>query len=469
MSQLLQAKVLIVGGGPGGYVAAIRAGQLGLETVLVEGSRPGGTCLVRGCIPSKALIHLAEYFHETATCHREGRFGITLPQAPVLDLLEAMRWKSGIVDRLSTGVTGLLKRAGVKVLSGWARFEDAKNCDVETDQGVVRVTAEHVVLATGSIPVALPCLPFGGKVISSTEALSLEQVPERLAVIGAGYIGLELGSAFAKLGSNVTVIEQQKQILPIYDAELVEPLRRSLERQGVTLHLGTTAHGLEGNSGDECLAITDAAGQKRNIDVDKVLVTIGRGPLTEGWGLENMAIKMKGPFIEVDDRCATSTKNVWAIGDLTGEPMLAHKASAQGEVVAEIIAGKRRRFDAFAIPAVCFTDPEIVSVGLRPDQVSDSIETIVQQFPFYANGRALTMGKGESGGFVRIVARKADHRILGIQGVGPHLSELSAQFATLLEMGAILEDVAGIVHAHPTLSEVVSEAAKRALGHAVHI
>lgn len=465
MSRQLSPKVLVIGGGPGGYVAAIRAGQLGLDTVLVDSGRLGGTCLVRGCIPSKALIHVAELFSEMReAASKQGHFGIHAAP-PELRFPETIAWKDGVVDRLSGGIAGLLRKAKVNVIHGHARFLDARTCRVQNGEEDVLIRAEHVVLATGSLPMEIPTLPFGGKVMSSTEALSLDRLPERLAIVGAGYIGLELGSAFAKLGSKVTVIEAGDRILPQYDDKLTAPVARWLAENGIELHLSSKALGLEKDE----LAIEDAAGKKRIVPADKVLVTVGRRPATQGWGLEEMALRMNGAFVSVDESCATSTKNVWAIGDLVGEPMLAHKASAQGEMVAEIIAGKRRRFDPVAIPAVCFTEPEIVTVGLSPEEAAATQEVITGQFPFLANGRALSMGAGDKGGFVRVVARKDGHRILGIQGVGRNISEFAGQFATLLEMGAVLEDVAGIIHAHPTLGEAIHESALNALGHAIHI
>lgn len=465
---ILRPKVLVIGGGPGGYVAAIRAGQLGLDTVLVEADRLGGTCLIRGCIPSKALIHAASAYEETLLAAESGRFGIHAAK-PTLRFGETVGWKDGIVDRLSGGVAGLLKRAQVKVMSGWATFSDAKNCSVKTASGEVPICTEHVVLANGSVATALPHLPYGGAVISSTEALSLAEVPERLAVVGAGYIGLELGIAFAKLGSQVTIVEALDRILPLYDAKLVAPVARWLQKHGVTVHLQAQALGCEvTKAGGHVLKIETADAKKLAIAADKILVTVGRRPAVEGWGLDNMALEMNGRFVKVDERCATSTTNVWAIGDLVGEPMLAHKASAQGEMVAEIIAGRRRRFDPRGIAAVCFTEPEIVSVGIGPDAKPAS-ELLVGEFPFLANGRALSMAAGDDGGFVRIVARRSDHLILGIQAVGRHVSEFAGEFATLIEMNAVLEDVAGTIHVHPTLGEAVHEAALKALGHAIHI
>lgn len=461
MAAQLKPKVLVIGGGPGGYVAAIRCGQLGLDTLLVEADRLGGTCLIRGCIPSKAMIHAAEAFAGMADAARRPRFGISLGQAPDLDLAQTVAWKDSVVDRLNGGVSGLLKRAKVRVVKGWARFSDAKNCVVETADGPLSICGEHVILATGSVPVELPFLPFGGKVISSTEALSLNKLPASLVIVGAGYIGLELGCAFARFGSQVTIVEAESRILPQYDAKLVEPVKRWLEQHGVTLLLGAKAL----REGSEGLVVEPVDGGELELPADRILVTVGRKPATEGWGLEEMALAMDGRFVCVDDQCATATRGVWAIGDLVGEPMLAHKASAQGEMVAEIIADKRRRFDPVAIPAVCFTEPEIVTVGATPD----TPDTISATFPYAANGRALAMDAGDCGGFVRVVASQASHRILGVQAVGQHISELSAAFTQAIETGMVLEDVAGIIHAHPTLGEAFHEASLSALGQAIHI
>lgn len=461
MTEILKPKVVIIGGGPGGYVAAIRCGQLGLDTVLVEGNRLGGTCLIRGCIPSKAMIHASSEFAAMAAAAQAPRFGISLAEGPQLDFADTVAWKETIVDRLNNGVNALLKRAKVRVIEGWAHFSDAKSCQVETADGPVDIEAEHVILATGSSPIELPFLQFGGDVISSTEALSLPVLPNKLVVVGAGYIGLELGIAFAKFGVAVTVVEATDRILPLYDTKLVDPVRRWLDKHGVTLMLGAKALG----ANNDGLDVAGDDGKLVTLPADKILVTVGRKPLTEGWGMENMALAMDGPFVSVDDRCATSTTKVWAIGDLVGEPMLAHKASSQGEMVAEIIAGNRRHFDPIAIPAVCFTEPEIISVGLGPD----TSNTVTSEFPFAANGRALAMDAGDESGFLRVVARADNHRIVGVQAVGTHISELTTAFVTAIEMGAVAEDIAGIIYVHPTQGEAFHEAALKLLGHAIHI
>lgn len=463
--ETINTTLLIVGGGPGGYVAGIRAGQLGIPAIVVEGANPGGTCLNIGCIPSKALIHAADEYHKAATyAAQESPLGISV-ESPKIDLERTVAWKDGIVKRLTGGVGLLLKKQGVRVVHGWARVLDGKTVEVEADgQETVRIRCEHLLLASGSQAVELPFMPFGGPVISSTEALSQDSVPRRLVVVGAGYIGLELGTAYRKLGSQVTVVEAAERILPAYDADLVKPVAKSLERLGVELRLATSVLGIEG----ERVKVRDASGVEAYLEADKVLVAVGRKPATTGWGLENLMLDMAGRAIKVDEQCRTSMRNVWAIGDLTGEPMLAHRAMAQGEMVAEIIAGKRRWFQPAAIPAVCYTDPEIVVAGMSPSEAQAAgIDAIQASFPFSANGRAMTIEGTD--GFVRVVARKDNHLILGWQAVGVGVSELAAGFTQSIELGAQLEDVARTIHAHPTLGEAVQEAALRALGHALHI
>jgi len=465
-----QTQLLVIGGGPGGYVAAIRAGQLGIATILIEGEQLGGTCLNIGCIPSKALIHASEAFHQACHFAGDSALGIRVDH-PRIDLAQTVRWKDAIVRRLTNGVAALLKKQSVTVIQGWARVIDGKTVEVMqqkpgAEAAPMRITCEHLVLATGSRELALPGLPFGGRVISSTQALSPASLPKRLVVVGAGYIGLELGIAYRKLGAEVAVVEALDRILPAYDEELVKPVAASLRKLGVQLHLGCSVQGLA-TDGD-AVRIHNAKGAEAALPADQVLLAIGRAPRTDGWGLQSLLLDMNGRAVKVDDQCRTSMRNVWAIGDLTGEPMLAHRAMAQGEMVAEIIAGKRRHFAPAAIAAVCFTDPELVVVGQTPQQAAKAgLDCIHAGFPFAANGRAMTLEAGD--GFVRVVARRDNHLILGWQAVGVGVSELSTAFSHSIEMGACLEDVAGTIHAHPTLGEAVHEAALRALGHALHI
>jgi dihydrolipoamide dehydrogenase len=459
-------KLLVIGAGPGGYVCAIRAGQLGIDTVIVESGKLGGTCLNVGCIPSKAMIHVAEEFEKAAhAAAGKTPFGLTAA-APVLDFGKAVAWKDGIVARLNNGVAGLLRKAKVKIVHGRARFRDGKTVVVETETGPKVIRAEKIVIATGSIPVELPFLPFGGPVISSTEALALAQVPKRLAVVGGGYIGLELGIAFAKLGSQVTIVEAQARILPLYDADLTAPVARQLTSLGVEVLLGAKARGATPKG--DALLVETAEGQERRIAADRILVTVGRAPATAGLGLEELVLDMDGRFIRIGEHCETSMRGIYAIGDVTGEPMLAHRAMAQGEMVAEIVAGLARAWDKRCIPAICFTHPEIVSAGLSPEEARRAgLDVKIGQFPFAANGRAMTRD-GEQG-LIRIVAQAETHLVLGIQAVGSGVSELSTAFGLAIEMGATLEDVAGTIHAHPTLGEGFQEAALKALGHAIHI
>lgn len=457
----ITCKLLIIGGGPGGYVCGIRAGQLGIDTIVVEESNPGGTCLNVGCIPSKALIHAADEFHKL-TGLTDSPLGITA-KSPAIDLAKTVAWKDGIVARLTGGVSGLLKKAKVKLIHGRADFVDGKRVRVTTPDGEQTITAENVVIATGSAPVELPFLPFGGKVISSTEALALQDIPKKLVVVGGGYIGLEIGTAFAKLGSDVTIVEAASSILPQYDAALTKPVAASLKALGITVMVKTKAQDL-GTKG--LLVSTD--GVEADLPAHHILVTVGRRPRSESAAIQSLGLRMEGPFIAIDDRCQTSMTGVYAIGDVTGEPMLAHRAMAQGEIVAELIAGHKRRWDKACIPAVCFTDPEIVTCGLSPDDAkAKGYELTTGIFPFSANGRAMTM-EAEAG-FVRVVARKDNGLILGFQAVGGGVAELSASFATAIEMGARLDDVASIIHAHPTQSEAAQEAALAGLGRALHI
>lgn len=461
----IECNVLVLGAGPGGYVAAIRAGQLGLDTVIVDGQAPGGTCLNVGCIPSKALIHAADEFEKAVHNTGDNVLGIKAGK-PSLDLSKTIGWKDGIVKRLNSGVAGLLKKNKVKLVVGWGEMTDGKTCLVKTENGDVNVVAKHVILATGSEPIEIPSLPYGGNVISSTGALALSEVPEKLVVIGGGYIGLELGTAYAKMGSKVTVVEAMDSILSQYDAELTKPVAASLKELGIEVLLGTKAKGVS-DAGD-ALIVETPDGQEQSIEASKILVTVGRRAKTEGFGLEGLDLTMNGRVVAINDKCQTSMTGIFAIGDLTGEPMLAHRAMAQGEMVAEIIAGENRTFDKACIPAVCFTDPEIVTAGMSPIEAKKlGYETKIGIFPFAANGRAMTM-EAEMG-FVRVVARDDNHLVLGIQAVGKGVSELSAAFSLAMEMGACLEDIAGTIHAHPTQSEGFQEAALKALGHALHI
>lgn len=477
MAETRKCQVLVVGAGPGGYVAGIRSGQLGLDTIVVEGDKAGGTCLIRGCIPSKAMIHAADRF-EALQQHSEegGHMGISVERSPEVDMVALVSWKDEIVDRLNKGVEGLLKAAGADLVKGWANFTGPKSCTVETSDGEVNIEADNIIIATGSSHIDLPFMPCDEEfIISSTGALDLDSLPKSVAIVGGGYIGLELGCALSKLGTEVTVVEGLDSILAIMDKEIRRPLELWLKKHKVKVHTNALARGAEikGKGAARKVELTfEKDSEEQSIKVDKVLVTVGRSPNTKGWGLENMGVRMdaSGRFIRIDRKCRTSVPGVYAIGDVAGEPMLAHKASAEGEMVAEIIAGHEREFDKVSIPAIVFTEPEIISVGLTPDEAKErGEEIIVGKFPLAANGRALSLEAEKTGGFIRVTARESDHVILGVQAVGSHIAELHSEFVLALEMGALLEDVADTVHAHPTMSEAFHEGVLKTLGHAIHI
>ncbi len=449
----LTCKLLVIGAGPGGYVCAIRAGQLGIDTIIVDRQAPGGTCLNVGCIPSKALIHAADEFHKI-THASQGPLGIQTSGATI-DLEKTVAWKDGIVSRLNQGVSGLFKKSKVKFIQGDAHFVDGKTVTVKTDASEQTVRAENIVIATGSAPIEVPSLPFGDDIWSSTEALSQTEVPNSLAIVGGGYIGLEIGTAYAKMGAKVTVVEATDRILPQYDAALTKPVMKRLKELDIEVKLDTLATGFESNQ-----LLTNQG----SIEAEKVLVTVGRRPCTGTVGVDELMLSMDGPFIKVNDACQTSMRGIYAIGDVTGDPMLAHRAIAQGELVAERVAGHKLSWDKQCIPAVCFTDPEIVTCGKLPHEVDHAL---VSEFPFAANGKAMTAERED--GFVRVVAREQDHVVMGIQAVGVGVAEMSSTFSLAIEMGATLEDIGATIHAHPTQSEGFQEAALRALGKALHI
>ena len=441
-----QCQVLVIGAGPGGYVSAIRSAQLGLKTIIVEGERAGGTCLIRGCIPSKALIHAAHTFHNLAKhAKKDGHMGISIPSPAELNMANLVGWKEGIVDRLNKGVEALLKNAGAELITGWATFEDAKTVKIGEGKDATLIQAEHVIMAQGSVPIELPFMPYNNHVISSRNALLLEELPEHV-----------------------------DSVLPLFDKELRRPLELFLKKNKIKVHTGVFAKGSEETKdGKVQLNFIDKdeedESKMQHVVADKVLVTVGRKPSSTGLEATGVALDERG-FVKVNDRCETNMKGVYAIGDLCnlGE-MLAHVASFQGEMVAELIAGHRRAYDPVAVPAIVFTEPEIVSVGLSPDQAKEAGHPIITgKFPLGANGRALTQEAEKSAGFIRVVAREDDHRILGIQGVGTHISELVGEWTLALEMGAVLEDIAHTIHAHPTMTEMTHEGVLDTLGHAIH-
>lgn len=463
----INTQLLVIGAGPGGYVCAIRAGQLGIKTIIVEAERPGGTCLNVGCIPSKAVIHAADEFYKMVSAGQgaSNTMGISTG-ASTIDFAKTIGWKNGIVERLNSGVSGLLAKANVQVLQGVAKFRDGKTVIVDGREGEIQVHCENVVIATGSEPVAIPNMPFSDHVMSSTGALSVAEVPETLAVIGGGYIGLELGTAFAKLGSQVTIVENEERILSQYDEQLSKPVVERLKHLGVTLLTQTRASGYDAD--DALLSLIGSDNATSDIQADRVLVTVGRRARLSGWGLEELSLTTENGYLSINENCQTSMLGVYAIGDVTGEPMLAHRAMAQGDMVARLLAGQSQSWDKQCIPAVCFTDPEIVTAGMSPDDARLAGEAFeVSNFPFMANGRAMTLERED--GFIRVVTQKHSNIILGIQAVGAGVSELSAAFSLAIEMGACAEDLAATVHAHPTMGEGLQEACLMATGYGLHL
>ena len=451
-----EVDVVVVGGGPGGYSAAFRCAELGLETVVVDGDkRLGGACLYEGCIPSKALLHVAAVIGEA---ERAREFGVEFGEPRVsLDPLRA--WKRDrVVGRLARGLASVAKSKGVDVIGGRAVFEDARGLRVEGDEPQ-KIRFKHAVVATGSQPAPLPGLALvSERVLDSTAALELADVPERLLVIGGGYIGLELGQVYAALGSKVSLVEMTDGLLPGVDRDLVQPLARRCEKAFVAIHLSTkvgdlreTADGVQVALGDETATF------------DRVLVAVGRRPQTAGVGLEatRARISERG-FVEVDERGRTADPHVWAVGDVTGEPMLAHRAMRQGKVVAEAIAGRPSAFDNAAVPAVVFTDPEVAWCGLTERQAEAAGRAVkVAKFPWAASGRAATLGRAD--GLTKLVVDPETGRVLGVGIVGPGAGELIAEGALAVETAMLAEDLALTIHAHPTLSETLMEAAETLL------
>lgn len=458
--------VAIIGSGPGGYVAALRAAQLGKSVILIEDTELGGVCLNVGCIPSKALIHASSFFRNI---EESQLFGISA-QAVSLDTEKMQSWKKDVVKKLVEGIAFLCKNYGVEILKGKAFFKDSRTLGIPNDKNVATVEFDYCIIATGSKPVELPFMKFDERqILSSTGALALRDAPESLAVVGGGYIGLELGIVYAKLGCKVTIIELGDQLLPGTDPELIVPLQKQLEKYGVKILLQSAVEGCEKKDNSVILSVNPKnKGEKFSIEVEKVLVAVGRKPYSEGLQLDTTKVQLdeKG-FMIINEQCRTTDNRIFAIGDITGNPMLAHKASRQAKIAAEVIAGHNVAFDNHVVPAVVFTDPEIAYVGLQEHEAkAQGYTVVIGKFPFKALGRALTMNKTE--GFVKIVADQESQIVLGIQIVGEHASDLISECALAIEMAAQLEDLASVIHPHPTMPEAIMEAAEDALGKCVH-
>ncbi|MCG6948017.1 MAG: dihydrolipoyl dehydrogenase [Acidobacteria bacterium] len=458
-------QVVVIGAGPGGYVAALRLAQLGKDVILVEKSPTlGGVCLNVGCIPSKALIHAADLAHEA---RHAGNMGLSV-EGLTVDQPKMVAWKDGIVERLTTGVAFLCKQNGVEVVHGSAEFISDRALAVTSEEGRIEIEFEQAVLATGSRPMALNGFEHDGeKIIGSTEALSLQAVPDKMVVIGAGYIGLELGTVYAKLGSEVSIVEFLPEVAPNLDPEVGKALIRQLKKLKVELYLSHRAESFEPGEPSTVVA-RGPKDEELRLEADVVMMSVGRVPNVEGLGLEQagVATDEKG-FIEVNEKMQTSTPGIYAIGDVVGGALLAHKAYQEAKVAAEVIAGEPAAFDS-VVPAVIYTDPEVAWVGLGEEEAKEKgYDVVTGTFPFKASGRAMSLDSTD--GFVKAIADADSKQLLGVVAVGRGVSEFIGEATLALEMGAFLEDVGLTIHPHPTMSEALQEAVEGALGQAVHM
>ena len=461
----LQADVVVIGAGPAGYVCAIRLAQLGKKVTVIEKTHVGGVCLNVGCIPSKALIHAGTTYDKMS---HSDEMGITV-KAASLDFKKLMSWKGEVVKKLTGGVGQLLKANGCTVISGEAKFISPTQIEVKKADGSDTITFKNAVIASGSRPAQIPGFEVDQKlVLDSTGGLSQDALPATLLCVGGGYIGLELGTFYSKVGSKVTIVEAAPALLGIIDADLVKVVQKNLVKRGVEILTATTVKSLKKNTHNVEVTFSSSAGEKKQT-FDKVLVTIGRTPNTENLSLDQASIKVdsKG-FIPVNERRQTSVPHIFAIGDVAGQPLLAHKGSKEGMVAAEAIAGMKTIYDVKAMPAVIFTDPEIASVGLTETEAkAKGLPVTMGIFPYAANGRALSVA--EPDGMVKLVSHAKTGTLLGCHIVGAEASNLIAEATLAIEMGANVADLALTVHAHPTLPETIMEAAEAALGHPIHL
>lgn len=463
-----QTDVAVIGSGPAGYVAAIRAGRLGKMVTLIEKESRGvgGLCLHHGCIPSKSLIHTANVFWD---CTHSKDQGITVSLA-TLDMEKTQAFKQKVVDTLTSGIEILLQKAGVDVIYGKATFVKSNELHIEMEHDTMGLTADKIILATGGKENALPALPFDEKtILSSTGILNVERVPASLAIAGSGYIAMEMAHTFQKFGSSVTIIHRSPAILSNMDARVGEVMQRQLEGLGVTFWKNTEIVSGEKNAKGIDLHLQTKEGVKQTVSFENVLVAVGRSPLTANLGLENTRVSFdeKG-HVSVNEKCQTLDSHILAIGDVSGEPYLAHRAMYMGKIAAEVCAGLPSAYDAQVVPGVIYSDPEIAWVGLQePEALKSGRSVLTGSFPFSASGRSL--GANRPHGFAKITADPLSHRILGGLIVGAHASDMIAEVTLAIEMGARLEDVSGTIHPHPTYSEAILEAAEDALGKCVHL
>jgi dihydrolipoamide dehydrogenase len=458
---------IVIGGGPGGYVCAIRLGQLKQKVLCVEKEEVGGVCLNWGCVPSKAIIATSHTFEKVKS---GATYGL-LTDNPRIDVNKLQDWKEGIVKKLTGGIRGLFRGNGVDLLMGDARVTGAKQVTVKTREGTTETfeATKAIVVATGSSTIEIPAFKFDGqRIIGAKEAVSLREIPKRLLVIGGGIIGMELGGAYQRLGSALTVVEALPKVLTGVDSDLAAVVEKTYLKRGATLLKETKALGVEPQADGSMAVRLDRAGKTETVVTDVVLVAVGMRPNGAGLGLEEVGVKVERGFVPSDGLGQTNVPGIYAIGDCSAVPMLAHKASKEGEVVAEVIAGHKAAKDWVGIPAAIFTDPEIATVGLGEDEAKQKgIEVRVGKFPFSALGRAMAVS--ETDGFIKVVAGQSSHEILGVHIVGPEATDLISEGALALEMHAFLEDVGLTMHPHPTLGEGMMEASLHGLGQAVHI
>ncbi|GAA0293909.1 dihydrolipoamide dehydrogenase [Gracilibacillus halotolerans] len=460
----IELDTLVVGAGPGGYVAAIRAAQTGQKVTVVERGEVGGVCLNVGCIPSKALIEVG---HRYEKAKGEETMGITT-ENPTVDFSKVQEYKESIVKKLTGGVSGLLKGNKVDVVKGEVYFVDKNTVKVMDEKSSQTYTFKNCIIATGSTPIELPAFKFSDRVLDSTGALNLKEIPKKLVVIGGGYIGTELGSAYANLGSELVILEGLDEILGGFEKQMSSIVKKRLEKKGATIVTKAMAKGVE-ESADGVKVTYEVNGKEETVEADYVLVTVGRRPNTSEIGLEQVGIELDDRgLIKIDDQCRTTVDGIYAIGDIVAGPPLAHKASYEGKVAAEAIAGEKSAIDYQAIPAVVFSDPELASVGYSEQEAKDAgYDVKAAKFPYAANGRALSLNESE--GFVKLVTRKEDGLLIGAQVAGANASDLIAELGLAIEAGMTAEDIALTIHAHPTLGEMVMEAADVALDAPIHI
>jgi dihydrolipoamide dehydrogenase len=457
---------VVIGGGPGGYVCAIRLGQLKQKVLCVEKEEVGGVCLNWGCVPSKALIATSHTYEKV----KEGATIGLMTDGLRLDVNKMQDWKGGIVKKLTTGVRGLLRGNGAELLMGEARVTGKNTVTVRTREGTTEtIDAKSIVIASGSSTIELPMFKFDGKqIIGAKEAVSLREVPRRMVVIGGGVIGLELGCVYQKFGSEITIVEMTPGLLPGVDPECTAVVEKRMVKHGAKILKSAKATGVEKNADGSLSVRVENEGKNDQLVCDTLLVAVGMKPNGAGIGLEEIGVKVERGFVPTDNVGRTNVPNIYAIGDVSGMPMLAHKASKEGEVVAEVIAGHRAAKDWVAIPGAVFTDPEIAVCGLTEAQCKEKgIEVRVGKFPFAALGRAMAVNETE--GFIKVVADKTSHEVLGFHIVGPEATDLISEGSLALEMHAFLEDIGLTIHPHPTLGEGIMEASLHGLGQAVHI